>query len=95
MEFIYTTYVQTVRVHMQLADAPGAVLVTFSLIAISSLVPLFQGREPESRCMGPFNAAVERLSGRAAYVTLSSSDVHIHALPVTVFFFCSFPLMVT
>jgi hypothetical protein len=55
---------------MQLSDAPGAVLVTFSLVALASLVPLFQGREPESQRVGPFTAAAERLSGRAACVTV-------------------------
>lgn len=53
---------------LQLKEAPGPVLVTFTLIAAASFIPLLQGMKPESQAAGPFTAAAEMLNGRAAYV---------------------------
>ena len=55
-------------VYMQLNDAPGAILVTYSLIASATLIPLFKDEQPESHGVGPFTAAAERFNGRAACV---------------------------
>ena len=52
---------------MQLNDAPGPVLVTFTLIAAATFVPLLQGQNPDAQKAGPFTAAAEMLNGRAAY----------------------------
>ena len=54
-------------VFMQLNDAPGPVLVTFTLIAAATFVPLLQGMKPDAKQAGPFTAAAEMLNGRAAY----------------------------
>ena len=52
---------------MQLNDAPGPVLVTFSLIAAATFFPLLEGQKPDAQNTGPFTAAAEMLNGRAAY----------------------------
>ena len=51
---------------MQLNDAPGAILVTYSIVAAASLIHLFKEDQPEAHGVGPFTAAAELFNGRAA-----------------------------
>lgn len=57
-------------VMMQLNDAPGAILVTYTFITVATFYHLFKEVDPNSCRLGPFTAAAEKLNGRAAMLGL-------------------------
>ncbi len=55
-------------VFKQLADEPTLIVATFGLIIAATFVPLLQNISPSAEVFGPFNAAAEKLNGRAAMI---------------------------
>lgn len=56
----------------QIADEPTGIVAVFGLIIAASFAPLLNNAKPESESFGPFNAAAERLNGRAAMIGIAA-----------------------